>query len=95
MYSHIAHHCNEVVNYDHNARGKTIITMRDLVEQSLRAWSNNNFVEFTYISEENGELELGEKSYVSYTLYSQRGCTNKRFLGNNDWSTGSQAAYNG
>ncbi|CAF4488139.1 unnamed protein product, partial [Rotaria magnacalcarata] len=55
MHSHIVHHCNEVVNYDLNARGQTIIKIRDLVKQSLRARNNNNFVEFTYISEENGE----------------------------------------
>ncbi|CAM4852340.1 unnamed protein product, partial [Rotaria magnacalcarata] len=30
MCSYIAHHCNEVVNYDLNARGKTIIKVRDL-----------------------------------------------------------------
>ncbi|CAF1667441.1 unnamed protein product, partial [Rotaria magnacalcarata] len=41
MYSHIVHHCNEVVNHDLNARGKTIIKIRDLVKQSLRARSNN------------------------------------------------------
>ncbi|CAM4837687.1 unnamed protein product [Rotaria magnacalcarata] len=40
MYSHIVHHCNEVVNYDLNARGKTIIKIRDVVKQSLRARSN-------------------------------------------------------
>ncbi|CAF4662962.1 unnamed protein product, partial [Rotaria magnacalcarata] len=45
----------QFVNYDLNARGKTIIKIRDVVKQSLRARSNNNFVEATYIFEENDE----------------------------------------
>ena len=45
MYSHIAHQCDQIVNYDPNARKEIIIKMRDLEKQSSPTSNKKRSVE--------------------------------------------------